>query len=152
MRIGLLGAIPYAVAFLAMLLNGWHSDRVLERHWHSAIPLLCTAAGLLGLLLLPGSTAMTVGWFSLTCLFMAFLPTFWAIPTEILSESTAALAVGLINAFASVAGFAGPYVFGYLNTRTGSFSAGFVVLMGAAVMSAILIVLTPKSCLPSETK
>ena len=52
MRIGLLGAIPYAVAFLAMLFNGWHSDRVLERHWHSAVPIFCTAVGLLGMLLL----------------------------------------------------------------------------------------------------
>jgi len=27
----MLGAIPYAVAFLAMLVNGWHSDRSCER-------------------------------------------------------------------------------------------------------------------------
>lgn len=151
MRIGLLGAIPYAVAFLGMLFNGWHSDRVLERHWHSAIPLFCTASGLLGLLLLPGSTAMTVVWFTLTCSFMSFLPTFWAIPTEILSESTAALAVGVINAIASVAGFAGPLAFGYLNTRTGSFAPGLAVLLGSALTAAILILLTPKACLPGET-
>ena len=31
----MLGAIPYAVAFLAMLVNGWHSDRSCERRWHS---------------------------------------------------------------------------------------------------------------------
>src|SRR5258708_4915819 len=98
MRVGLLGAIPYVVAFFAMLFNGWHSDRLLERHWHSAVPLFCTSAGLLVLIPLPDSTAMTVVWFTLTCAFMAFLPTFWAIPTEILSESTAALAVGVINA------------------------------------------------------
>lgn len=148
MRVGMLGAIPYAVAFLGMLFNGWHSDRVLERHWHSAIPLFCTAAGLLGLILLPGSTAIMVGWLTLTCFFSAFLPSFWAIPTEILSESTAALAVGFINAFASVAGFAGPYAFGYLNTRTGSFNAGLGVLMGSAVLAATLILLTPKACPP----
>src|SRR5712664_4408005 len=28
-----------------MLINGWHSDRTAERHWHSAIPLV--AAGLM---------------------------------------------------------------------------------------------------------
>ena len=152
MRIGVLGAIPYAVAFLAMLFNGWHSDRTLERRWHSAIPLFCTAAGMLGLIVLPGSTAMMVVWFSLTCAFMAFFSSFWAIPTEVLSESTAALAVGFINAVASVAGFAGPYAFGYLNTRTGTFSAGFAVLMGSAVVSAILILLTPKAAPPPATK
>lgn len=151
MSVGWLGAIPYAVAFLAMLFNGWHSDRVLERRWHSAIPILCTAAGLLGLLLAPGSTATMVAWFCLACAFMAFLPTFWAIPTEILSDSTAALAVGAINAIASVAGFAGPYAFGYLNTRTGSFSAGLTVLMASALVAGILILMTPKA-LPLATK
>jgi hypothetical protein len=28
-----------------MLINGWHSDRTAERHWHSAVPLV--AAGLM---------------------------------------------------------------------------------------------------------
>jgi len=69
---------------------------------------------------------------------MAFLAAFWTIPTEILSESTAAVAVGMINALASVTGFAGPYAFGYLHTRTGSFVAGFAVLMFCA-----LVLLTP---------
>jgi nitrate/nitrite transporter NarK len=49
----------------------------------------------------------------------------------------------MINALASVAGFAGPYAFGYLNNRTGSFSTGFTVLMVSALASGILILLTP---------
>jgi len=144
MRVGLLGAIPYAVAFIVMLFNGWHSDRTLERRWHTAIPLFITSAGLLGLMYLPGSTSLTIVWLSLTCTFMAFLPTFWAIPTEILSESTAALAVGMINAIASVAGFAGPYAFGYLNTQTGSFSSGFALLTASAFVAGVLMLLIAK--------
>lgn len=70
---------------------------------------------------------------------MAFLPTFWAIPTEILCESTAATAVGMINAIASIAGFAAPYAFGYLHSRTGSFSYGFAMLMVAALVGGILL-------------
>ena len=74
---------------------------------------------------------------------MAFLPVFWAIPREILSGSKAAVAVGTINALASLAGFAGPYVFGYLRTQTGSFVAGFAVLMFCALAAGILMLLTP---------
>jgi ACS family tartrate transporter-like MFS transporter len=143
MRVGLLGAIPYAVAFFAMLFNGWHSDRRLERRWHSAIPLFIAAAGFMGLIYMPGSTS-TVICLTLTCTISAFLPTFWAIPTEILSESTAALAVGMINAIASIAGFAGPYAFGYLNTRTGSFSSGLLLMAASALTSTILILLIAK--------
>ena len=143
LQVGLFGTIPYVVALIAMLFNGWHSDRSRERRWHAALPLLIGAAGFLCLTSLPSSSQMTVLWFSMICVLMAFLPAFWAIPTEILSESTAAVAVGMINALASVAGFAGPYAFGYLHTRTGSFIAGFAVLMLCAFATAIFMLLTP---------
>jgi ACS family tartrate transporter-like MFS transporter len=142
-RVGMLGAVPWVVAFVAMLFNGWHSDRSRERRRHAAVPMFISAAGLLCLVSLPGSTLMTVLLFSLICVFMAFLPAFWAIPTEILSASTAAVAVGMINAVASVGGFAGPYAFGYLHTRTGSLSAGLAVLMVSVLASAILMLLVP---------
>jgi nitrate/nitrite transporter NarK len=75
---------------------------------------------------------------------IAYLPTFWAVPTELLSRSTAAAAVGMINAVGSVAGFAGPYLFGYLNTRTGSTSSGLVTMMVAAVAAGVVMLGTPR--------
>jgi len=145
LQVGLFGAVPYVVALIAMLFNGWHSDRSRERRWHAAVPLLIGAVGFLCLVSLPSSSQMTVFWFSMIGVLMAFLPAFWAIPTEILSESTAAVAVGMINALASVAGFAGPYAFGYLHTQTGSFIAGFALLMLCAFAAAIFMLLTPAS-------
>jgi ACS family tartrate transporter-like MFS transporter len=142
-QVGLLGAVPYVVALFAMLFNGWHSDRNRERRWHAAAPLLIGATGLLSLISLPGSNAMSILLLSVICMAMAFLPVFWAIPTEILSGSKAAVAVGTINALASLAGFAGPYAFGYLKTETGSFVAGFVVLIFCAIAAGILMLLTP---------
>ncbi len=147
-HVGVLGAVPYAVALIAMLVNGWHSDRSRERRWHAAVPLFIAAAGFMCLISLPSSTLMTVLFFSMICVILAFLPAFWAIPTEILSESTAAVAVGMINALASVAGFAGPYVFGYLHTRTGSLIAGFGILMFCTLAAAILMLLTPVAARP----
>jgi MFS transporter, ACS family, tartrate transporter len=142
-QVGLLGAVPYVVALFAMLFNGWHSDRNRERRWHAAAPLLIAATGLLCLISLPSSNLMSVLLLSVICMAMAFLPVFWAIPTEILSDSKAAVAVGTINALASLAGFAGPYAFGYLRAETGSFVAGFVVLIFCALAAGILMLLTP---------
>jgi ACS family tartrate transporter-like MFS transporter len=142
-QVGLLGAVPYVVALFAMLFNGWHSDRSSERRWHAAAPLLIAATGLLCLISLPSSNVMSVLLLSVICMAMAFLPVFWAIPTEILSDSKAAVAVGTINALASLAGFAGPYAFGYLKTETGSFVAGFAVLIFCALTAGILMLLTP---------
>ena len=74
----------------------------------------------------------------MTSIVLAFNPPFWSIPTEILSESTAAVVVGMINALASLAGFAGPDAFGYLHAETGSFVTGFALLMFCAVAAATL--------------
>ena len=86
-HVGLLGAVPYVVAFMAMQVNGWHSDKRRERRWHSAIPLFIAAAGLPGLISQPHSISLSLVFFTMVCMVFAYLPAFWAIPTEILSQS-----------------------------------------------------------------
>jgi nitrate/nitrite transporter NarK len=88
---------------------------------------------------------LTMILFSMVAINTAYLPIFWAIPTEFLSASAAAGAVGAINAVGSVAGFAGPYAFGYLVTRTGSFAAGMAVLAFCSVAAALMILRAPRS-------
>ena len=144
-RIGLLGALPYAVAFVLMLVNGWHSDRTGERHWHAAGPLFLAALAMLGLIGWHGTTALTLVWFALAALTNAFLPTFWTIPPELLPRSSIAAAVGLVNAVGNVAGFVGPYLFGYLATRTGSFAYGLALMMITALAGGVLILRLPRS-------
>jgi nitrate/nitrite transporter NarK len=135
-------ALPYLVALMAMLLNGWHSDRTQERRWHTAVPLFLGGASLI---LAIGSAPHL--WTQLVCfvLFAAcvhsYQPPFWALPTTILSESAAAAAVGLINSIGSMGGFVGPFVMGYLATRTGSFVSGLVWLLGNLFLAGILILL-----------
>jgi MFS family permease len=145
MRVGLLGAVPYLATFIAMQVNGWHSDRNCERRWHSAVPMFIAATGLLGLLSQPRSIPISLVFFTMVCIAFAYLPTFWAIPTEILSQSAAAAAVGMVNSVGSAAGFAGPHLFGYMNNRTGSFSYGLVLMMVSALAGGLLMLCIPRS-------
>ena len=87
--------------------------------------------------------------FTLVGVAEAYLPTSWAIPTETLSQSTGATAVGMINAIGSIAGFAGPYAFGYIYTRTRSVSLGLVVVMVAALAGGLLTLCIPKRRTPA---
>lgn len=143
--VGLVGMIPYLLMFVAMIANGWHSDKKMERRWHSAVPVFIAALGALGLMAHSSSLAVSVTFFCMIACANAFLSTFWAIPTTLLSRSAAAGAVGFINAVASVAGFAAPYLLGYLSTRTGSFSSGMAAVAVAAVAGALLIFRIPKT-------
>jgi MFS family permease len=142
-RVGLIGTVPYAAGLMAMLINGWHSDKTGERRWHSAVPQFIAAVALFALITLPASTRTSVTLFTMLCLVWAFLPVFWAMPSEILSESAAAAGVGMVNAVGSVAGFAGPFAFGYLNSRTGSFSYGLALMMLCAIAGGLLVLRVP---------
>jgi hypothetical protein len=64
-----------------MQVNGWHSDRKAERRRHAALPLLAAAIAY-GVLSFPiQSVVVTIGWFTLAGGLIAYISTFWAIPT-----------------------------------------------------------------------
>ena len=144
-RVGFMGMVPYMAGFIAMLVNGWHSDRTGERRWHSAVPLFIAATALFGLITVSASTQVLLMLFTMVLCVSGFLPVFWTMPSEILSESAAAASVGMINAVGSVAGFAGPFLFGYLNTRTGSYSSGLKLMMACAITGGLLVLRVPRA-------
>lgn len=146
MRVGMVGALPFVAGFVAMQVNGWHSDKQGERRWHAAVPLFVAGIAYFFLSIPGHSVVSTVGWLTVAGVLIAYLPTFWAIPTEILSQAEAATAVGLINSVGSIAGFAGPYIFGYVYERTGgSFSLGLRFVMAAALVAGLMILRIPKA-------
>ena len=97
------------------------------------------------------STGITIFLFSLVAIATATLPTWWAIPTEILSDAAAAAAVGVISAIANIGGFLAPILFGYLNTRTNSLSYGYGLMAFCSLTSTILFVAIPGTR-PAEVK
>lgn len=149
-QVGVIGIIPYLAMFLAMIANGWHSDTRLERRWHSAIPMFVAALGALVITAHAWSLPATVLFFTMIASANAFLPPFWALPTSLLGRSAAAASVGLINGIASIGGFAGPYLLGYLSTGTGSFESGMLVVAVAAVAGGLLMFGVPKSTVSQD--
>lgn len=149
--VGAIGIVPYAVLFIAMLVNGWHSDKHMERRWHAALPCLLAAMGAAGLMSHPQSLPVAVVLFTLFAIAPAALPPFWSIATSLLRSSTAPAAVGFINGVASIAGFAGPFVLGYLSSRTGSFTAGMAVTAAAGVAAALLLLLSVPKAQPGQS-
>ena len=141
---GLWGALPFLSSFLLMQINGWHSDRTAERRWHSAVPLFVAAAGYLLLTTHPRAMPALLGFSIMTASAVVYLPTFWAIPSEILSPTLVATAVGFINCVGSIAGFAAPYGFGYLLTVTGSLNSGLTLTAICSLAAGLLILRIPR--------
>ena len=89
-----------------------------------------------------GSAALAVAMFSVASMgIMSYYPPYWALPTRLLGERTAAAGFGFVNLIANFGGFAGPYMVGFLTDRTGSYSAGVYFMVSTAVLSALVLIL-----------
>jgi ACS family tartrate transporter-like MFS transporter len=140
-----MGSVVFGAGLVGMLLLGWSSDRTGERRWHFAIPQLTAALALSAWFVLPHSNGLLVLLFSLLGFgTIAYLPSFWALPSAFLTSSAAAAAVGFINCTASIGGFFGPKLIGNLSQRTGSFNAGFVFMIVCWIIASLLVLLCPR--------
>ncbi len=135
-----LSALPYVAALTAMLLNGWHSDRTQERRWHSTALLFGGGTFLILVILTSSHLWIQFGMFILfaACVH-GYMPSFWALPTAFLGESAAAASIGFINSVGGLGGFVGPFIIGYLVTRTGSFTYGLLWLVVNLFLAGILV-------------
>jgi sugar phosphate permease len=144
-RIGWVGAIPFVAGLIGMLILGWSSDRTGERRWHFAIPQLTAALAFGVWFFIPHSNVLLIAVFTLVGFgTVAYLPSFWALPSAFLTSSAAAAAVGFINCTASIGGFVGPKIIGNLSQRTGSFSTGFIFMIACWTIASVLVLLCPR--------
>jgi MFS family permease len=136
--VGWVSAVPFAFALIAMIVNSTWSDRRMRRQLHVAVPLVIGAAGLVA-----GQFVKSPG---LQLLFLCvagigvYSPygPFWAVPSTLLRIEVGGAAMGLINAIGNLGGFAGPYIVGWVRDHTHSGFAGFFVLSGFLLITALI--------------
>jgi len=140
---GVVSALPFVFAAFAMIYWGFHSDRTGSRTAHVASACLLCAAGLAACIFI--GTAHPV--FMMVALIFgvmgqqAIAPTFWPLPTAMLSGAAAAGGIALINSVGNLGGFLGPYMFGLIKDATGgSDLIALLAIAAAPVMSAVVLV------------
>ncbi len=127
--IGLLAALPYVCAVVAMTVLGTHSDRTGERRGHVALAAFVGAAGWTLALVSPWPWLTLVGFCVAFAGMMSVLPPFWAIPTAFLSGAGAAGGIALINSVANIGGWAAPNIFDWLGMP-----AMAILLIGGGIL------------------
>lgn len=145
LNIGLLSAIPYAAATVAMIVTGYSSDVSGERRWHLAVP------GVIGAIAL----CLSVAWAHETVLAMIALTVgtmgvmttisqFWTIPPAVLGGAAAAAGLAFANSVGQISGVIAPYIIGWLQTTTGSTGNGVLGLAVSMVIGAVLTLTLPR--------
>lgn len=146
LTIGLLSAIPWIAAVFAMIAVAYSADRNRERRWHLAIPAALGAIGLILSVVYKDHHGLRFAALIIATMGIeASLPLFWSLPTAILSGTSAAAAIALINSLANLAGFVSPTLIGWLNQATGNTDGGIYMLAGFLVLAALITLTIPKA-------
>ena len=141
--VGILTAIPYLFAIIALPLLGASADRMRERRLHLAVPMLVSAVGF-GCLPLLGSVGASIACLSIAAAgILASSSLFWALPTAVLGGMSAAAGIAAVNCVANLAGFFSPAIVGWLNDLTGKPTAGLIFISAAVVIGAVLVFFVP---------
>jgi ACS family tartrate transporter-like MFS transporter len=136
---GFVSALPYMAAMGAMIFWGRSSDASGERIWHIALAWLLAASGF-AIASIAQSHALTLLGliFAVVGVLSAFGP-FYSVPSSFLSGAAAAGSIALINAIATLGGFAGPVLVGILKERTGGYATAFAALALGLVLAALIV-------------
>ncbi|WP_040262560.1 MFS transporter [Pseudomonas massiliensis] len=145
MQNGLITAIPYAVAAVAMIAWSRRSDRLQERHRHAGGAALLAAASIALALLINQPWIIVIGFVLLAVGVYSAINVFWAVPGQVLTGVGAAAGIGLINSIGNLSGFSGPYLTGFLYNATGSYTPGFLVIAALVAMGGLIMLLMPRN-------
>ncbi|MFZ0811909.1 MFS transporter [Bradyrhizobium sp.] len=132
--IGWIAAIPYLFASVGMILWARYVDEKGRRIANLALACLLGALGLLAPVLSHSLVSAVIG-FSLALIGVtAARAIFWTIPTRFLTGVAAAGGIAFINSIATVGGFVGPSMMGWLKEFSGSYVVGLLAV--AAIIFA----------------
>ena len=137
--IGMLTAAPALCAAVAMPLWSRHSDRHLERRWHTIAAYLLAS---LGWILVALSGMPEVRFAGLVCCFVGGfcgMSIFWTQPQAILAPADRPAGIAFISSCGILASMATPPLIGRLVDLTHSFVPGLLLLSGVLVAASGLI-------------
>ncbi len=140
-QVGLITAVPYTLAAIAMYLWSRHADRKTEHVWHVAVPMGLGGLAIPIALYLDSPLLVMIPVCITAMGVFSAIPSFWALPAQFLTGAAAAGGIGLINSVGNLGGFAAPYATGALNQFTGSDKAGMWAVGVIMVVSAVVVVI-----------
>jgi len=141
-QLGVLSGATLVPAIFGMILITAHSDKTGERKWHTAVCAVVAAAGLV-LTTLMGKSVIGVALSLALCHLgqRTVQGVFWSIPPIFLGGTAAAAGIAFINSVGNLGGHFGPSMMGWLKDKTGGYNGGLLVLAGALVIEAIVVLL-----------
>jgi MFS family permease len=143
LRVGLITAIPYAVAVVGMMLLSRSSDRTGERRLHYAANVSAGAIGLILSGVFASSPVVAITFLSVGTLgVIGSMPIFWPIPSAFLAGTASAAGIGLVNSIGNLGGFVGPNLPVWAKAISKNPSAALYLIAAVLLVGAAIAVLS----------
>jgi MFS family permease len=137
--VGLITAIPYAVAVVGMVLLSRSSDRTGERRLHYVFNVTIGAVGLVLSGIFAGHPVIAIIFLSIGTLgVIGSMPIFWPVPSAFLAGTAAAAGIGIVNSVGNLGGYVGPNVPVWFKRISQDPSGSLYVIAVILFISAIL--------------
>jgi len=138
--VGVLSALPYAVACIGMVWLTRRSDRTGERKRYLVYCLLAAACGyLLACLYSDSSVAMMAALVLATAGTFIAIPIFWTIPQSTFSGLAIATGTAAINSVGQLSGIVAPVMVGKINDLTGSSYMGMLSIAPLILIACLVV-------------
>jgi len=138
--VGVLSALPYAVACIGMVLLTRRSDRTGERKRYLVYCLLASALGyLLACLFADSSWAMMAALVLATAGTFIAIPIFWTIPQSTFSGLAIATGTAAINSVGQLSGIVAPVMVGKINDLTASSYMGMLSIAPLILIACLVV-------------
>ncbi len=139
-KVGLLTAIPYLTAALAMYILGYTSDYFNERRYHLAITALASALALLGSIFTVHNLVIEMLLLSVaTAGVLTVIALFWSLATIYSRGNSMAVIIAFINSVGNIAGFLSPLIIGFLKDKTGGIESGICFIAFMLLLSSLFV-------------
>ncbi|MGV3278660.1 MFS transporter [Rickettsiales bacterium LUAb2] len=149
---GWFNTLPWILAIIFIIINARISDYIIKttgklryaRSYPIIIGVLLSTICLIILIILPQNLFVTITFISLAVAFITGVGTFYYLTSVDLVKKRAGTAVGINGIGMGLASFVSPALTGYLIQLTGSFNAGFYLLIALGLSSVIIIAIFHK--------
>jgi len=147
--VGLITAIPYAVAVIGMILLSRSSDRTGERRLHYVFNVTAGCVGLILSGVFAANLILAVIFLSIATLgVIGSMPLFWPIPSAFLAGTAAAAGIGIVNSIGNLGGYIGPNVPIWAKSFSNDPSAALYLIAGILFVGALLTLF----CIPKSLR
>lgn len=135
---GLIVAIPYVIAAIAMVLWSRSSSRTGDAGWHVLVSTCIGATGILLAAFLDNPWFVMVGVTLCAVGVISSMPVVFTLPAKLLTGASAATGLALVNVLGNIGGFVGPFFTGWLRDISGSDYLPFAIIAVFLVLAGVI--------------